>query len=76
MGRDLGPAKPEDVGLSTEGLARIDAAIQGYIDSGGLAGAVTLVARRGKIVHTCAMEKRTWPVVSHRRRTPCFASSP
>jgi CubicO group peptidase (beta-lactamase class C family) len=44
-------AKPEDVGLSSDGLRKVDAALAGLIADGQLAGAVTLVARRGKIVH-------------------------
>ena len=48
-------AKPEDVGLSTAGLAAIDASIQKEISAGSLAGAVTLAARHGKICHVHAM---------------------
>src|SRR5579871_657310 len=55
MMRTLEPASPESVGLSSAGLARIDAFLQGLIDEGELAGAVTLVARRGRLVHTNAM---------------------
>ena len=44
-------AKPEDVGLSAERLARIHDAVQRHIDAGLLSGAVTLVARDGKIAH-------------------------
>jgi CubicO group peptidase (beta-lactamase class C family) len=44
-------AKPEEVGFSTERLERIDAAMQRYVDAGSLPGAVTLVARRGRVVH-------------------------
>jgi CubicO group peptidase (beta-lactamase class C family) len=58
MARDLGPARPEDVGLSSEGLAKVDAAVQRLIDRGVLAGAVTLVARHGRVVHTNAMGKK------------------
>ena len=47
----LGTAKPEDVGLSSERLARIGPAMQSHIDAGEIAGVVTLVARRGRIVH-------------------------
>jgi CubicO group peptidase (beta-lactamase class C family) len=46
--------KPEEVGVSTERLQRITQMIKKRIDSGDLAGAVTLVARRGKIVHLVA----------------------
>jgi len=55
MTRTLESARPEDVGLSSDGLDRIDAAIQDYIDRGTIAGAVTLVARQGRLVHTKAM---------------------
>jgi CubicO group peptidase (beta-lactamase class C family) len=44
-------ASPESVGMSTERLARIGTAIAPYIGDDKIAGAVTLVARRGKIVH-------------------------
>ena len=40
---------PEDVGLSSGQLARIEAVTQKYVDSGLVPGAVMLVARRGKI---------------------------
>ena len=43
--------KPEDVGLSATRLQRISAMIQRHIDAGDLTGAVTLVARRGKVAH-------------------------
>jgi len=42
-------AKPEDVGLSSSQLARIEAVTQKHIESGTVPGAVMLVARRGKI---------------------------
>jgi CubicO group peptidase (beta-lactamase class C family) len=44
-------AKPEDFGMSSERLARIGPAVQRHIDAGEIAGVVTLVARRGRIVH-------------------------
>lgn len=44
-------SKPEDVGMSSERLQRIDEVVQRYIDSGQITGGVTVVARRGKIVH-------------------------
>ena len=43
--------KPEDVGLSSEGLKRIGLLVKAHIDAGTLPGAVTLVARRGKVAH-------------------------
>ena len=42
---------PEDVGISTERLEHIRPAMQGYVDDGRMAGILTVVARRGKIVH-------------------------
>ena len=44
-------AMPDKVRLSAEGLERISSTTQGFIDDEQLAGAVTLVARRGKIAH-------------------------
>jgi len=41
--------RPEDVGLSSERLERIGNAVQKCIDEERIAGAVTLVARHGKI---------------------------
>ena len=48
---DLPTAKAEEVGMSSERLPRINAAMQRHIDAKHLAGAVTLVARKGKVVH-------------------------
>jgi len=48
-GQGLPAAKPESVGLSTERLERIATAVQRSIDDKRIAGAVTLVARRGQI---------------------------
>ena len=44
-------ASPHEVGLSAERLERISSAAQEFIDEGQLAGAVTVVARRGKVAH-------------------------
>ena len=44
-------AAPEEVGMSSERLERINTTIQRHIDAGDIQGAVTAVARRGKLVH-------------------------
>ena len=44
-------AKAESVGMSTEGLSRIDEVMKEHIDAGHIQGGVTVVARRGKVVH-------------------------
>jgi CubicO group peptidase (beta-lactamase class C family) len=49
MSMDIGVAAPEDVGLSTPGLDRIDAWLAELIAAGELAGAVTIVARHGRL---------------------------
>ena len=51
-------AKPESVGVSSERLKRIDELVARKLDSGELVGAVSLVARKGKIVHFNAAELR------------------
>src|ERR1044072_2547072 len=43
-------AKPEDVGLSSERLARIGETLKADIDAGRIPGAVIAIARRGKLV--------------------------
>ena len=48
---DLTTAAPEDVGLASDVLARIGPAMRDFIDSDRTAGIMTLVARRGEIVH-------------------------
>lgn len=47
----LPAGKPEDVGLSSERLQRINELVQRYIDQGQITGAVTLVSRKGKVAH-------------------------
>src|ERR1700675_3299027 len=43
-------AKPEEVGLSSERLARIRETLQADIDAGRIPGAVIAIARRGRLV--------------------------
>ena len=43
--------KPEEAGFSTERLGRIREAVQRHITAGQVPGVVTLVSRRGKVVH-------------------------
>jgi CubicO group peptidase (beta-lactamase class C family) len=47
----LSETKPEEVGLSRERLQRIHETIQRHIDGHDISGAVTLVARKGRIAH-------------------------
>src|SRR2546422_6303438 len=44
-------AAPENVGLSSSRLAKIGKIMQEYVDGGRIAGAVTLVARNGRVAH-------------------------
>ena len=48
---DVAVEDPTLVGMSAERLQRINAFVQEYIDNDQIAGAVTLVARKGKVVH-------------------------
>src|SRR5262245_14870861 len=43
--------KPEEVGLSTERLKRVSELVQRHITAGSFSGAVTLVARNGRIAY-------------------------
>jgi len=44
-------AKPEEVGLSSDRLKKVNDLIQRHINAGTFSGAVTLVARHGRIAH-------------------------
>jgi len=44
-------AKPEEVGLSTERLQRIHEMVMRRVEAHDISGAVTIVARRGRVVH-------------------------
>ena len=48
---EIPTATPEEVGMSSERLERINTVMQRHIDAGDIQGAVTVVARRGKLVH-------------------------
>src|SRR5438105_11153993 len=50
-GPPLPVAKPEQVGLSSERLKRIHELVARFQERGDIAGAVTVVARRGKLAH-------------------------
>ena len=47
----LPPVTPASAGLASERLTRLERVIQGYVDRGQVAGAVTLIARRGGEAH-------------------------
>ena len=44
-------AAPEDVGMSTSRLGRIAPVMQHWVDAGKIPGALTMIAREGKLVH-------------------------
>ncbi len=48
-------AKPEEVGMSSERLARIRPVVQGFIDRQEIPGSVILIARHGRIAHLDAL---------------------
>lgn len=49
---------PEEVGMSSERLQRLTDVMQGYIDSGDVAGMVILIARDGKVPYEMAFGNR------------------
>ncbi len=51
LAKDLSVVKPEKVGLSSQRLERLDKVMDDYVRQGKLPGAVTVIARRGKIAH-------------------------
>jgi CubicO group peptidase (beta-lactamase class C family) len=48
---DIPRGEPEEVGMSSERLEQINSVMQRHIDAGDIQGGVTVVARRGKLVH-------------------------
>jgi CubicO group peptidase (beta-lactamase class C family) len=48
---EIRTAAPDREGFSAERLKRLDAKMHAYVDSGGTAGVITLIARHGRIVH-------------------------
>ena len=58
LAQGLTVAVPESVGMSSERLERLTAALQAYVDDDRLAGAVAVVARRGKIAYMEAVGYR------------------
>src|SRR5690242_20564683 len=80
MAQGLPHATTESVGLSSTGLGRIKPWLRTQVDSGKYAGAVALVARRGKLVWTGAAgwmdrEKKT-PMSSAALFQVCSMSKP
>jgi CubicO group peptidase (beta-lactamase class C family) len=58
LATSLPSSKPEEVGLSSERLKGVSALVKSHIDAGDFSGAVTLVARKGKVIHLDAQGLR------------------
>jgi CubicO group peptidase (beta-lactamase class C family) len=54
----LPTAKPENVGMSSDRLTRLNDGMKSLVDQGRLAGVVTMVARHGKVIEFEATGKR------------------
>ena len=74
--RELPPGRPEEVGMSADGLKKIDDVVQEYVDAGRIQGAVVGVTRRNKVVyleaHVSLTRRPGLPCV----RTRCSTWSP
>lgn len=55
---DLGTARPEAVGMSSQRLKLLTTEMKTIADRGDVSGVVTMVARKGKVVHLEAAGKR------------------
>ena len=55
---DLGSARPESVGMSSQRLSRLGSEMKTLVERGAVPGVVTMVARNGKVVHFEAAGKR------------------
>jgi CubicO group peptidase (beta-lactamase class C family) len=70
LGAELPAAKPAEVGLSADRLARLEAGMQAEIDAGRKVGIVTLVARHGKVV-----ELKAYGMAERETNTPMKSDS-
>ena len=57
-GQTLSTAEPESVGMSSERLERLTSTLEGYVSDERIAGAVAIVARKGKIAYLEAVGMR------------------
>ncbi|MCZ6795644.1 MAG: serine hydrolase [Planctomycetota bacterium] len=55
--REIAESTPEEVGLSSRALGGIDRALEGFVGEEEIAGAVAVVARRGRVVYAKAFGK-------------------
>jgi CubicO group peptidase (beta-lactamase class C family) len=69
---DLAPAKPEQVGLSSERLAKIGAVLRADVEKGRLPGAVALVARKGRVAYFEAVGFRDKAAAAPLRKDDIF----
>jgi hypothetical protein len=67
-------AAPKTVGLSSERLQQVNALVKRHLDAKSFAGAVTLVARNGRIAHLQAHGFASSSRRSRCRPTTCSAS--
>ncbi len=58
LAESLPRARPEEVGLSSQRLARLTSVLRQYAEEGRLPGGVALVARRGKVAYLQAFGER------------------
>ena len=58
LAQDFVPASPGEAGVSPERLARIDAALEAYVEEARLPGAALVIGRRGHVVYARAFGYR------------------
>jgi CubicO group peptidase (beta-lactamase class C family) len=75
LAQELPTAKPESVGLSSERLERISGVVQHEIEDKRIAGAVTLVIRRGKVAWFKAQGMADREAGKGCRPMPCSVSA-
>jgi len=54
LAQTFAPANPEETGVSSERLARIDAVLEAYVENEKLPGAALVIGRRGHVVYARA----------------------
>lgn len=72
VAQPFAPVSPEEVGVSSERLGRLDAALEKYVAEGQLPGAALVIGRRGHVVYARAFGYRDREAETPLRVTDLF----
>ena len=70
--QQLEKTTPEAVGMSSQRLQRLNTVLENYVENKQLPGAVVMISRKGKIVHTAAVGYRDYETKDPIRENTIF----